>query len=131
MARKLRLKYEGAKDLVSNRKKDRAELARKALDAGAGGKVHPRQWEAALEAALRRVNKTRAQALAEPKSAPWKIALAAYLKITTTVSNPWLAAALHMGAPAALSRYINECRTGLRPETAPWLRKISKTRPET
>jgi hypothetical protein len=94
---------------------------------GAESQLNSRQWEAALEAALRRVAKTRAQALVEPKSAPWKIALAAYLKITTTVSNPWLAAALHMGAPAALSRYVTECRTGLRPETAPWLEKISKS----
>ena len=131
MARKLRLQNEGAKYHVSNRGNHREGPARKALDADAGVKVHPMQWEAALEAALRRVDKTRALALAEPKSAPWKIAVAAYLKITTTVSNPWLAAALHMGAPAALSRYVAECRTGLRPETAPWLRKISKTRPET
>jgi hypothetical protein len=94
---------------------------------GAESQLNSRQWEAALEAALHRVDKTRAQALVEPKSAPWKIALAAYLKITTTVSNPWLAAALHMGGPAALSRYVTECRTGLRPETAPWLEKISKS----
>jgi len=94
---------------------------------GAKSQLNSRQWKAALEAGLRRVAKTRAQALVEPKSAPWKIALATYLKITTTVSNPWLAAALHMGAPAALSRYVTECRTGLRPETAPWLEKISKS----
>ncbi len=33
------------------------------------------------------------------KSAPWKVAIAAYLKATTDVSNPWLATQLNMGSP--------------------------------
>jgi hypothetical protein len=48
------------------------------------------------------------------KSAPWKVAIAAHLKAATTVTNPWLAAQLHMGAPEGVSRYVSELREGKR-----------------
>ena len=71
--------------------------------------------------------KTLAATRQEPKGAPWKIALAAHLRSTTTATNPWLANTLHMGAPAALSRYVTECRTGRRREAQRWHAKISKS----
>ena len=96
------------------------------LDGETSAELRPLQWQAALKTALRRAGKTLEQAQKAPKGAPWKIALAAHLKTTTTASNPWLAEALHMGAPAALSRYVSECRTGQRREARRWHGKISK-----
>jgi putative transposase len=101
-------------------------LAGKALDAEVQKELRPQQWRKALEAGLRRLGKTQPQAKSEPKGAPWKVALAAHLKTTTTVSNPWLAEALHMGAPGAMSRYVTEHRAGRRPEAKRWHAKISK-----
>lgn len=97
------------------------------LDVETAAELRPLQWQAVLNAALRRVGKTLAEAKQEPKGAPWKVALAAHLKGATTASNPWLAEALHMGAPAALSRYVTEYRKGERQEAKRWHAKISKS----
>ena len=48
------------------------------------------------------------------KSADWKVALATLMKTSTTVVNPWLARALVMGSPFAVSRLVSECRSGQR-----------------
>jgi len=105
----------------------RAKLAGAALEGEGSPEIRLMQWEAALQAALRRAGKTLAATRQEPKGAPWKIALAAHLRSTTTATNPWLAQTLHMGAPAALSRYVMECRTGRRSEAQRWHAKISKS----
>lgn len=106
----------------------RDRIARQELEAETSAELRPLHWQEVLEEGLRRIGRTVAQAAAEPKSAPWKVALATHLKACTTASNPWLAATLHMGAPAALSRYVAECRRGDRPETRDWLAKISKSK---
>ena len=105
----------------------REKLAGAALEGEVSPEIRLMQWEAALQAALRRAGKTLAATRQEPKGAPWKIALAAHLRSTTTATNPWLAQTLHMGAPAALSRYVMECRTGRRSEAQRWHAKISKS----
>ena len=103
-------------------------VARKELEAESGVELRPLHWQEVLEAGLRQTGKTLAQAATEPKGAPWKVALAAHLKSTTTASNHWLAQTLRMGAPAALSRYVAECRQGLRPEAGKLLARISKSK---
>lgn len=80
-------------------------------------------WKEQLEVLMRKVGKTPADAANDIKSAPWKIAIAAHLKSTTTATNPWLAENLRMGAPEGVSRYVGEFRKGQRPEAA----KLSKT----
>ena len=82
------------------------------------------QWQNALEACLKRIKKTPEQAANDPKAADWKVAIATYLRRSSTASNPWLADALHMGAPGALSRYVAECKAGQRPGTQRWLKKM-------
>jgi putative transposase len=71
-------------------------------------------WAAALTQALTKLNKKSSHVADDIKSAPWKVAIAAHLKATTTVTNPWLAAQLHMGAPEGVSRYVSELREGKR-----------------
>lgn len=102
-------------------------IERSELDGDAKAELRPLQWEAALQKGLRRFGKTLEHARRDPKGAAWKVGLATHLKTTTTVSNPWLAEILHMGAPGALSRYVTECRTGKRHEAKHWHGKIAKS----
>ncbi|WP_138223164.1 hypothetical protein [Nibricoccus aquaticus] len=46
----------------------------------------------------------------DAKGAPWKVAVAAVMKTTTTASNPWIAKRLNMGSPFRLSRLVSDCR---------------------
>lgn len=82
-------------------------------------------WEDAVQRCLRAVGEATSEPTKTTKAAPWKIAVAAHLKQGTTVTNPWLARRLHMGAPAGVSRYCAECRGGQRPDAARLLAKIS------
>ncbi|MGH7945837.1 MAG: transposase [Opitutaceae bacterium] len=98
----------------------------RSLEREAGTEIRKRGWQAALEACLARAGKSTQAARAERKGVAWKIAIAAHLKATTTVSNPWLAQTLHMGAPAVVSRYVAECKAGKRRNARTWIEKISK-----
>lgn len=64
------------------------------------------QWSALLEAGLRCLGKTEAEARNERKSTEWKLAVGAWLKSQTEVSNRWLADRFHMGHPQAASRQM-------------------------
>ena len=67
-------------------------------------------WAERLGIYLTALKKTDREAQAEPKGAPWKVAIAAAMKSATTASNPWLAQRLHMGSPFRLSRLVTACR---------------------
>ena len=60
-----------------------------------------------LAKALRALGRTEAQLREPPKSAQWKVALAAFLKERTPVSNRWLAQRLAFGRAAYASRLIS------------------------
>ena len=109
--------------LAEHREKIGAKVA---LDGETPAEVRALQWQVALEAGLRRAGKTRQHVEKDRKSAPWKVALATHLRSSTTATNPWLAEALRMGAPGALSRYVTECKTGRRRDAKRWHDKISK-----
>jgi REP element-mobilizing transposase RayT len=61
---------------------------------------------------------------ARSKSAPWKVAIAAYLKATTDVSNPWLATQLNMGSPFYVSKHVGRLRHGINPEAHRLLQRL-------
>jgi putative transposase len=82
-------------------------------------------WAAALKQAFAKLNKKSSHVADDIKSAPWKVAIAAHLKATTTVTNPWLAAQLHMGAPEGVSRYVSELREGKRQDAAELLKRLT------
>lgn len=83
-------------------------------------------WAAALKKAFTRLGKKSADIAVSIKSAPWKVAIAAHLKETTTVTNPWLAAQLGMGAPEGVSRYVSELHEGQRAEAKQLLARLAK-----
>ncbi len=66
--------------------------------------------ETRLDELLAALGKSRGDLAREPKSAPWKVALAAEMKASTTATNRWLAEALAMGSPFQVSRLASACR---------------------
>ena len=83
---------------------------------------------ALAQAAMVRLGKTPAEIQADTKSADWKIAVAAHLKATTTVTNPWIGSFLNMGHADAVSRYVSELRAGKRSQAGALLARISDIR---
>ena len=69
-------------------------------------------WEKKLNELKARFSETKRQDQA--KSADWKVAVAAEMKKTTTVSNRWLSEQLDMGGIHAVSRLVSECHDGKR-----------------
>lgn len=104
------------------------ELADRVLRETEAVEVSQLAWGKALDACLRGLRRSREQALKEKKSSDWKVAIAAHLRATTTVKNPWLAQELHMGEPDGVSRYVSELRQGQRPFAAKLLARIADVR---
>ena len=68
------------------------------------------QWRTEFERCLRLLQKRPEDAVLERKSAPWKIAVACYLKQQTQASNRWLCDRLHMGTPVGVSQLVGQFR---------------------
>lgn len=64
-------------------------------------------WEGVLARCLEALDCTEASAASERKSAPWKLAIAAKLKESTSVSNRWLSERLHMGVARGVSSNLS------------------------
>jgi hypothetical protein len=60
-----------------------------------------------LKEGLATLNKTEADLRAESKSEPWKVGLAAAMKLKTTATNRWLSERLNLGHPDEVSRKVN------------------------
>jgi putative transposase len=116
----------GSEAFCEERRRDVGRMAA-AQDWGAPrlAELNRREWETRLAAGTRALGRELATAPTEPKSAPWKIALAAWLRRHTSATNPWLTAHLHMGPPDAVSRYVSEVRLGKRPLAAAPLALLS------
>lgn len=63
-------------------------------------------WQEELTALLRKLRRKPEELAATGKSVNWKLAAAAALKNRTTVTNRWLATALHMGNLHEVSRKV-------------------------
>ena len=87
----------------------------RAWDAEGRRELREHEWGVALDRALRAVGHTATEALTERKSAAWKVAVAAHLKVTTQVENRWLAEKLHMGSAVAVSHHTGQLRRGRNP----------------
>jgi hypothetical protein len=64
------------------------------------------RWELVLEQCMKSLDKTSENVKKDKKSADWKIMIAVALKHTTSATNIWIADALNMGVPHAVSRYV-------------------------
>jgi hypothetical protein len=104
------------------------ELAKLDLGEADLGEIKRARWENALSACLKRLAKTPADATRDRKASDWKVAIAAHLRATTTVKNPWLAERLVMGDPDGVSRYVSEARQGRRPGAARIMARITDIR---
>jgi hypothetical protein len=62
----------------------------------AADELRRRQWALALD-----------NALAAPKSEPWKLALASWMRASTQASRSWLTARQNLGTPSALSHNLS------------------------
>lgn len=89
-----------------------------AQDWGGGevAEINRLEWRRLFARALLILDRDPADAHSTPKSAPWKIAVATWLKQRSSVSNRWLTEHLRMGAPDAVSRYVGDCLKSQRPK---------------
>jgi putative transposase len=80
----------------------------RAWEGGGAREIRAIRWQAALDAALKRI--PAAVRTTTHKSAPWKVAVAAHLRATTDVPNAWLADELGMGSPLYVSKHVGLLR---------------------
>lgn len=83
-------------------------------------------WAELLDRCIDTLRKKQSDSTVTRKGADWKVAIAAHLKATTTATNPWLADKLNMGVSAGVSRYVGELQSGLRPNAAAFMKRLSK-----
>jgi len=85
-------------------------------------------WRDLLERGAATLGASLEQSRSTPKSAPWKIALASWIKRHSSVPNRWLSEQLHMGPPDAVSRYIGELSKGGRLQAATLARYLPQSK---
>ena len=78
------------------------------------------RWEAALDLGLKTLNRTTEEAACQPKSASWKLAVAAWMKARTQASNRWLSSRLHLGATTVVSHNLTVYRRSLQASDPAW-----------
>ncbi len=84
--------------------------------------VREMRWCEALERALRAAGKSIDEATVTPRSAQWKLAITAWMKQCTHVSNAWLARRLNLGHPTSLSSNLTRYRRQLQSTDPLWAR---------
>jgi len=82
-------------------------------------------WELRLERCLELLGRTIEEAAAEPKSADWKVAIAAHMKTRLLCRNNWLGEQLSMGSESGVSRYVGQLLRGERPAAAKIFKRLN------
>ncbi len=72
--------------------------------------IREQAWEELFQQALAALGRKESELPAGPKSAPWKVAVATFLKERTQASNPWLAGRLGIHRPGYMSRLVSAAR---------------------
>ena len=93
---------------ISLLKSQKADVLTRTWDAKGAMQARELSWEVALNQCLSTL--TVAERESQIKSSPWRVAVAAWMKKNTSVSNTWLAEHLQMGSPAYLSRLIGDTK---------------------
>jgi REP element-mobilizing transposase RayT len=86
--------------------------------------IREAQWRELLERGLRHLGKRSEDIEGDRKSAPWKVALAAWLKQRCQVSNRWLCEQLCMGTPVGVSHHVGLVRRQPLHPAAPILKEL-------
>ncbi len=84
--------------------------------------IQLRQWQSALDAGLRRLQRQPEELARGPVAQPWKVALAVHLKEQTQASNGWLAERFGSPSPVYISKLVSEARH--RPRLEPFREKL-------
>lgn len=82
-------------------------------------------WADQTQLLLDSMGRTLAEARLARKSEPWKLAVAAAMKVTSTATNRWLAAHLHLGALHEASRNVSAWRKFPDPPLDAWFRRLT------
>ncbi len=77
--------------------------------------IRQQAWELLFHRALATLGRKESELANGPKSAPWKVAMATFLKERTQASNPWLAQRLGMQRPTYVSRLVSAARRAPQP----------------
>jgi hypothetical protein len=80
-------------------------------------------WTKQVQVFLGSMGKNVDDAAKARKSEPWKLAIAAAMKTTSTATNRWLAAYLRMGTLHEASRNVSAWQKKPDPELGKWLRR--------
>ncbi len=84
--------------------------ATRSWDSAGVAELRAQRWETALAGVLRAIGRTEPEAKADRKSAPWKLAVAAWMRRHTQASNRWLTLKLNLGPTGAMSRNLTKYR---------------------
>lgn len=87
--------------------------------------IREENWASELGRCLKALGKNKEDTKKDRKSADWKVAIATHLKTKHLCKNPWLSKHLKMGAPAGVSRYCSELKSGKRKQAAKLLKILS------
>ena len=77
--------------------------------------IRQQAWELLFHRALATLGRKESELANGPKSTPWKVAMATFLKERTQASNPWLAQRLGMQRPTYVSRLVSAARRAPQP----------------
>lgn len=106
---------------------DHALVARsRAWESTGASEIRELQWSEALTNFLAVAGLPQVQLLQLPKSAPQKLAVAAFMKARTQATNHWLCERLHLGHPRALSHNLTRYRRELRATDPLWQKLTSQ-----
>ena len=100
-------------DVAAANRKQRPRIKRTYAEAR---KARDLMWTATLDRCLAVVGKQTANIKTDPKSAAWKVGIAAFMKRREMTTNSWLRDQLSMGTEAGVSRYATEAVAGDRPD---------------
>lgn len=88
-------------------------------------KARNQRWTASLDRCLAVVGKKAEAIKKDPKSAAWKVGIAAFMKRREMTTNSWLGDHLNMGTEAGVSRYATEALAGSRPDALECYQKLT------
>jgi hypothetical protein len=77
--------------------------------------VRELEWERLLAICLEILDKDRTGEAGDAKAAPWKVAVAAWMKGHAGCANGWLGEKLNMGVESGVSRYVSELNAAKNP----------------
>ncbi|HEX7631316.1 MAG TPA: transposase [Lacunisphaera sp.] len=101
----------GSADFKSTLIEDHALAATaRAWETAGAEEIRQQAWEATCREALTILRYSESDLGASGKAAPWKVALAIFLKERTQASNRWLAQRLKMGSPKYVSYLVSVSR---------------------